>query len=232
VKIRPHWPWGEFASRPVVFEPSRPIPAREDGSNRLFAAEHHIANDRARVVLDRLRTEDQAQRDAGLPQGRRTRNITAPTGALLYSLVRAAQPRLIVEIGSSNGYSTIWLGLAARAYGGRVVGSEIIPERAEEANRNLRDAGLSDVASVRAGDGSQIAEEFGTIDLVFLDAEKDDYSRHFLTVAGRVRPGGVVLTDNVTSHDCSDLLRLIGTRSDMVTQTLPFERGIEFTLKR
>jgi caffeoyl-CoA O-methyltransferase len=198
----------------------------------VVAPEHAIANDRARAVLDRLHAADRAQREAGLPQPARTRNVTAPTGAFLYSLVRATQPRLIVEIGSSNGYSTIWLALAARAFDGRVVGSEILPERAAEANENLERAGLSTFAVVEVGDGSEIAAAFPTIDLVFLDAEKDDYPRHFLAVASRVRPGGLILTDNVVSHDCSALLRMIRDRHDMVTQTLPFERGIEFTLKR
>jgi caffeoyl-CoA O-methyltransferase len=200
--------------------------------SKVIASEHVIANERARGVLDRLHAADQAQREAGLPQAARTRNVTAPTGALLYSLVRAAQPRMIVEIGSSNGYSTIWLALAARAYDGRVVGSEILPERAKEANENLERAGLSAFAVVEVGDGSEVAAAFPTIDMVFLDAEKDDYPRHFLSVAGRVRAGGLILTDNVVSHDCSSLLRMIRDRHDMVTQTLPFERGIELTLKR
>src|SRR5690606_21039661 len=111
--------------------------------------EHAVADARAQAVLDRLRAADQAQRDAGLPQSRRTRNITAPTGSFLYATVRATGARRIFEMGSSNGYSTIWLALAARELGGWVVGSEILPERVEAANRNLAEAGLAEVAEVR-----------------------------------------------------------------------------------
>jgi caffeoyl-CoA O-methyltransferase len=193
--------------------------------------EHAIADQRARPILDRLREEDQAQRDAGLSVEERTRNVTAPTGKFLFSLVRSIEPEVILEIGSSNGYSTIWLALAAREYGGQVIGSEISPERAADANANLAMAGLDGVADVRTGDGSEIATSLRSVDMVFLDAEKDDYPRHFENVVGLVRHGGLILTDNVTSHDCSALLEMIQGRIDVVTQTIPFERGLEYTVK-
>jgi caffeoyl-CoA O-methyltransferase len=193
--------------------------------------EHRIASEPALSVMDRLRHEDQAQRDQGLPVDQRTRNVTAPTGLFLFSLVRSIQPGLLVEIGSSTAYSTIWMALAAREFGGRIMGSEILPNRASEANQNLRDAGLDQVAKVETGDGSDVALNQPSIDMVFLDAEKDDYPRHFANVVGRVRPGGLILTDNVTSHDCSALLSMIRERDDVVTQTLPFERGLEYTVR-
>jgi caffeoyl-CoA O-methyltransferase len=193
--------------------------------------EHRIASKPALSVMDRLRDEDQAQRDRGLPVDQRTRNVTAPTGLFLFSLVRSLQPGLLVEIGSSTAYSTIWMALAAREFGGRIVGSEILPDRASEANQNLRDAGLDHVATVVTGDGSDVAANQTAIDMVFLDAEKDDYPRHFENVVGRVRSGGLILTDNVTSHDCSALLSTIRERDDVVTQTLPFERGLEYTVR-
>jgi caffeoyl-CoA O-methyltransferase len=124
------------------------------------------------------------------------------------------------------------MALAARKYGGRIIGSEILPDRADHANQNLLRAGLNDIAFVKTGDGSAIASEYDSIDMVFLDAEKDDYPRHFENVVYRVRPGGVILTDNVTSHDCSELLAMLRKREDVVTQTLPFERGLEYTVKR
>jgi caffeoyl-CoA O-methyltransferase len=193
--------------------------------------EHAIVREPALAVMDRLRGDDQMQRDKGLPVEQRTRNATAPTGLFLYSLVRSIQPGLIVEIGSSTAYSTIWMALAAREYGGRIVGSEILPDRAAEANQNLLQAGVSEVASVETGDGSEIAGKHASIDLVFLDAEKDDYPRHFQNVVDLVPSGGLILTDNVTSHDCSELLELIRQRSDVVSQTIPFERGLEYTVR-
>jgi caffeoyl-CoA O-methyltransferase len=72
---------------------------------------------------------------------------------------------------------------------------------------------------------------FPEIDMVFLDAEKDDYPRHFGNVVERVKSGGLILTDNVVSHDCTELLEMIRAHDDVVTQTLPFERGLEYTVK-
>ena len=187
----------------------------------------------ATAVLDRLYAEDAAQRAAGLPQAQRTRNVDRETGEWLNLLIRATGAKRILEIGSSNAVSTILLADAARANSGRVTGTEIIPERAAEANRNLAEAGLADVATVIAGNAQDtIAELDGPFDLVFIDAEKDDYPAHLLAIVDRVPPGGLILADNVVSHDVSAYQRLVREREDLETVTIPLNRGIEFTLKR
>ena len=187
----------------------------------------------AKAVLDRLYAEDTAQRAAGLPSSQRTRNVDRETGEWLNLIIRATGARNILEIGSSNAVSTILLADAARATGGRVTGTEIIPERAADANRNLAEAGLSDVATVLAGNAQQTTSSLdGPFDLVFIDAEKDDYPAHLLAIVDRVRPGGLILADNVVSHDCSAYQRLVRERDDLETVTIPLNRGIEFTLKR
>ena len=188
---------------------------------------------RAEAALDRLYAEDAAQRAAGLPSAQRTRNVDRETGRWLSLLVRATAAREIVEMGSSNAVSTIWLAAAARDTGGRVTGTEILPERAAEANRNLGKAGLSDVARIVPGDARETARAIaGPIDLVFIDAEKDDYVDHLLAVLDRVRPGGLILADNVTSHDISAYQDFIRNSADLETVTIPIARGIEFTVKR
>lgn len=193
--------------------------------------EHALVDDRARPVLERLHALDQAQREAGLPTEQRIRNVTPPTGAFLYATVLALRPSWIFEMGSSVGYSTIWLAVAARAYGGRVIGSELLPERAEAANQHLREAGLDAVAEVRTGDAAEVAGALDGLGLVFIDAEKDDYTRLFEAVIDHVLPGGLILTDNVVSHDCTAYLSFLRQRSDVTTVTLSYERGIEWTVK-
>ena len=186
----------------------------------------------SRVVLDRLYAEDAAQRAAGLPSSQRTRNVDRETGEWLNLLIRATGAKNILEIGSSNAVSTILLADAARANGGRVTGTEIIPARAAEANRNLAEAGLADVATVIAGNAQDTTEGLqGPFDLVFIDAEKDDYSAHLLAIIDRVRPGGLILADNVVSHDVTAYQKLVRERDDLETVTVPLNRGIEFTLK-
>jgi predicted O-methyltransferase YrrM len=191
-----------------------------------------MIDDRVDAVLERLYADDAAQRAAGLPSSQRTRNVERETGRWLALLVRATKAGELLEIGSANGVSTIWLAAAARQNGGQVTGTEILPERAAEANRNLVDAGLDTVARVVAGDArGTVANLPGPFDLVFIDAEKDDYVDHFEAVVDRVRIGGLILADNVISHDLSAYQAVLRERSDVETVTIPIGRGVEFTVK-
>ncbi len=187
----------------------------------------------ARVTLERLYREDAAQRAAGLPSSQRTRNIDRNSGRFISMLARTMNAQAILEMGSSNGVSTIWFALAAAETGGRVTGTELLPERAAEANRNLAEAGLGSVSEVIPGDARKTARSLsGPFDIVFIDAEKEDYPDHFLAALPLVRSGGVILSDNVVSHDVSTYQAMLRDRDDVDTVTLPIERGIEFTVKR
>jgi predicted O-methyltransferase YrrM len=184
------------------------------------------------AVLDRLYEEDAAQRAANLPSSQRTRNVDRETGRWLNLLVRATGARSLLEIGSSNGVSTLWLAAAVVETGGKITGTELIAERAAEANANLAAAGLDAVARVLVGDAAEsIAEAGAPFDFVFIDAEKDDYVGHFLAVIDLILPGGLILADNVISHDLSAYQTLLRARDDVETITMPIGRGIEFTLK-
>ena len=186
----------------------------------------------AEAVLTRLYAEDTAQRAANLPSAQRTRNVERTTGRFLNLITRSIGASRIVEIGSSNGVSTIWLALAAREHGGSIVGTELLPERAAEANANLAAAGLGETARVVPGDARATVSALpGPFDLVFIDAEKEDYVDHFLGVIDRLRPGGLVIADNVISHDLSAYQAMLRARSDVETLTLPLDRGLEYTLK-
>jgi caffeoyl-CoA O-methyltransferase len=192
-----------------------------------------VPDDRVNAVLARLYEDDAYQRKAGLPSSARTRNVTVETGRFLSLVARLMNAKSVLEVGSSNGVSTIWLAYAMRSTGGFVTGSEILPERAAAANANLAAAGLADFGEVVAGDARDvIAGRAGMFDLVFIDAEKDDYVDHFNAAFPRVRSGGLILADNVTSHDLSAYLSVLRSRDDVETVTLPIERGIEFTCKR
>jgi caffeoyl-CoA O-methyltransferase len=191
-----------------------------------------MIDERALVVLERLYAEDAGQRAAGLPSARRTRNVDQETGRWLNLLVRATGASAILEIGSSNGVSTIWLATAARENGGSVTGTEILFDRAAQANQNLTEVGLEKVAGVIGGDAKEIVVGLpGPFDLVFIDAEKEDYVNHFHTVRERVRVGGLILADNVISHDLSAYQAMLRARDDVETVTMPIGRGVEFTLK-
>jgi predicted O-methyltransferase YrrM len=183
-------------------------------------------------VLQRLYAEDHEQRRLGLPTSQRTRNIDIESGRFLFLLALGMQAKQIVEIGSSNAVSTIWLASAAKRTGGTVFGTELIPERAAEANRNLADAGLESIATVHPGPAAEsLASVTGPLDLVFIDAEKDDYSAYFELIVDHVRPGGLIVADNVTSHDCTVYQAMLRSRSDIETVTVTLERGFEISAK-
>jgi predicted O-methyltransferase YrrM len=185
------------------------------------------------AVLDRLYEEDAAQRAANLPSSQRTRNVDRETGRWLNLLVRTTGARSLLEVGSSNGVSTLWLAAAVVETGGRITGTELISERAAEANANLAAAGLDAVARVLVGDAAEsIAEAGAPFDFVFIDAEKNDYVGHFLAVIDLILPGGLILADNVISHDLSAYQTMLRARDDVETITMPIGRGIEFTLKK
>ena len=77
-----------------------------------------------------------------------------------------------------------------------------------------------------------VRELDGPFDLVFIDAEKNDYSRHVRNVIDLVKPNGIILADNVISHDIADYQQFVRNRADFDTITLPLNRGLEFSLKR
>ncbi len=185
----------------------------------------------ADAVLRRLYASDAAQRAAGLPSSQRTRNVEHETGLFLKLLARSLNAKSVVEIGSSNGVSTVWLARGLPA-DGTITGTEVLPERAAEANANLAEAGFANIARIVAGEArATLANLPGPFDLVFIDAEKDDYVDHFLAVIDRVHVGGVILADNVVSHDLSAYQSMLRLRDDVETVTLPLNRGVEYTVK-
>lgn len=121
------------------------------------------------------------------------------TAGFLNLLIRTTGAKHIVEVGTSIGYTALWLGEAARATGGHVIGMEMIAAKHAQALDNIARAGLSDVVEVRLGDAKKIMPELsGPIDLVFLDAMPDDAIAYFDALFPKLRVGGCLVTDNIT----------------------------------
>jgi predicted O-methyltransferase YrrM len=121
------------------------------------------------------------------------------TAGFLNLLIRTMGAKNIVEVGTSIGYTALWLGEAARATGGHVIGMEAIAAKHQQAVDNLARAGLSNVVEVRLGDAKAIVRELtGPLDLVFVDAWKEDYIAYFDTLLPKLRVGGCIVADNIT----------------------------------
>lgn len=120
--------------------------------------------------------------------------------SFLNLLIRAKDARLIVEVGTSVGYTALYMGDAARATGGRVIGTEVIEKKHAQAVEYLRRAGLDGVVEVRKGDARDVilGLDIGSIDIAFLDAQKSDYCEQFDLLLPRMKVGGCIVGDNIT----------------------------------
>ncbi len=148
-----------------------------------------------------LETQEEADRRSGVPQAERLRAIAPEVGRFLVTLALAAGSRTIVEVGTSAGYSTLWLASAAAKTSGRVTTFETDPAKVARARRTFESAGLASLIDLRQADGGAGLSEFaGTADLVFIDAEKDDYPRLFELALPALRRGGLLVADNLISH--------------------------------
>jgi predicted O-methyltransferase YrrM len=107
-----------------------------------------------RLVMERLRARDARDRADGTPQWQRLRAITPDVGQFLLTLALAVGARRIVEVGTSSGYSTLWLALAARRNGGRVTTFEIDTAKVALATRTFAEAGVAGVIDLRAEDSA------------------------------------------------------------------------------
>ena len=184
-------------------------------------------------VLARLEAEDAAEREAGLPAAQRSRQVEPTTGRFLFGLTASQAGSEVLEIGGSRGYSTIWLAAGARVLGGRVVSLELDPAKCAAWRANIADAGLEEWAELVEGDAhATLAATEDVFDLVFLDAEKDDYEALFELARPLLEPGGLVVADNVLSHSETLGAYSAARQADPSASsvTVPLDRGLELTV--
>src|ERR1700690_602612 len=145
-----------------------------------------------RLVMERLQERDARDRVDGTTQSQRLRAITPDVGQFLLTLALAVGARRIVEVGTSSGYSTLWLALAAQRTGGRVTTFEIDTNKVALAARTFADAGVADVVEMRLEEAAVGLRAFARdADLVFIDAEKRDYEAYLHLAVAALRPGGL-----------------------------------------
>ncbi len=165
---------------------------------------------------------------------RRMLNITPDTGRLLWIMIRATGASRILEVGTSNAFSTIWLADAARETRGRVTTLEVNPDKVRLARENLARAGLSErVEIVQGPAGDTLSGLTGPFDFVFLDADRGNYLTYLELVVPRLVPGGLLVADNVTSHahELGDYLARVKSHPALLSVTVPVGNGEEISLK-
>jgi len=192
-----------------------------------------MLDDRVKAVLERLEREDATERERGLPPEQRSRQVEPTTGRFLFSLVAPQTDCEVLELGGSRGYSSIWLGAGVRYFGGRVLSLEHDPRKCEAWHANIGEAGLEQWAELVAGDAFENLPAIDDVfDIVFIDAEKDDYERLFALARGKVEPGALFVADNVLSHEDTLGAYSRARQADPTLEsvTVPLDRGLELSV--
>jgi len=172
------------------------------------------------AVLDKMVKSHQTYLSVPVEDGKALRILAESTGA-----------RNIVEIGTSTGYSGLWLCLALQATGGHLTTFEIDHDRATQAREHFKEAGVEEMVTVVEGDAHlQVTRLIGPIDLAFIDADKGGYVDYLGKLLPRIRPRGLLLAHNVDM--VPDYVKAVTTRPDMETILYREGAGLSVTLKK
>ena len=196
---------------------------------------------RAQKVLERLGRQADLERagEADVARAERMLAITSDTGRFYSVLLEAAGASRVLEVGTSAGYSTLWFA-ASVADGGRVVTIERDPAKADRAEKNLAEAGVSDRVTVLRGEAigvlKDLARQGHSFDFAFIDADKENAPAYFDLAFGMLEPGGLAGTDNMLYPEkyrplmeayAGRIRAMPGAR----TATVPVGNGQELTVK-
>jgi predicted O-methyltransferase YrrM len=181
------------------------------------------------ALLVELEQFGKANDGATAERPRRMLNITRDTGEFLAVLVRATLARRVLEIGTSNGYSTLWLARAARAIGGSVTTVELSNYKVGLARATFARSGLAGFISLVQDDAGGVLRRSaaGAFDLVFLDSERPEYPGWWADLARVLRPGGLLVVDNATSHqaEMAPFVALVSADTRFTTSLVPVGNG-------
>ena len=160
----------------------------------------------------------------------RYRNVEPESALFLAMQIHIQQSKEILEIGTSTGYSTLWLAHAAQQTQGRVTTLEIDPARTAQAQHHAQELGLDDVIDFWVGDAEKyLTKATQQYDFIFLDAERDAYVGYWAFLQKMLNPcGGVLIVDNVISHaaQVKCFIELIENDPRFISMTLPIGAGL------
>jgi caffeoyl-CoA O-methyltransferase len=196
-----------------------------------------IFTDIPKPILDRmavLEERDARDRADGTANLKRLRQVPPETGMLLAMLAASAPRGQMIEIGTSAGYSALWLSLAAKQRGDKLVTYELLPDKAELARETIAKTKTEDYIELVHGDARSNLKVYDEIAFCFLDCEKEMYLEIYPEVASRLLPGGLLVADNVISHkaDLTPFVELARKDSTVDAAILPVGMGLLVCTKR
>lgn len=178
------------------------------------------------------RSNDAATAD----RARKMLNITRDTGEFLGVLLRAMNARRVLEIGTSNGYSTLWLASAAREIDGHIVTVEHSAQKIAMANANFARAGLANWITILHDAAERVLEHSAeaAFDVIFLDSDRAAYVSYWPLLKKALRPGGLLVADNAISHagEMAAFMALLRADPDYATSLVPVGNGEFLAVRR
>lgn len=163
-------------------------------------------------------------------------NISRVTAEFLYTLIRDKKAKNVLEIGTSNGYSGIWLGKAVKENGGHLTTIEFYDKRLDVAKENFKTCGVDDVITTLQGSAlmhlEYLPDDF-EIDFAFVDANKSEYIKYFEFIDKHLKSGGIIACDNVLSHEakCKPFIDAINAHPNYENVVLPLPAGLSLGRK-
>ena len=162
-------------------------------------------------------------------------NISHQTGNFISMLIKVMKAKNVLELGTSNGYSGLWIADALKSTGGHLTTIEFWEKRQCLARKYMAECGLSDYVTFKIGQAydvikNELHEEF---DLVFIDANKQEYLSFFEAVHPLLKKGGVILADNITSHakKVQPFVETISSHEEYQVQILDLPDGLLMAYK-
>ena len=188
-----------------------------------------IVNDPLETLKSELERFGETNDSSTDERPRRMLNITRDTGEFLSVLVRATFARRVLEVGTSNGYSTLWLAEAARAIGGAITTVELSEYKLGLASVNFERSGLAPFITLIQDDAGRLLQRSaqGAFDFIFLDSERPEYPGWWPRIRRVLRPGGMLVVDNAISHagEMAPFLALVKADSLFATCLVPVGKG-------
>lgn len=183
-------------------------------------------------ILDRMKELeeiDTRDRQDGTPRIKRLRQVPADTGKVLAFLaVTVPRQGAWLEIGTSAGYSALWLSLAAKQKGKTLFTFELLPEKAAMARETFKAAKVEDVVELKNGDARGHIGDFAEVAFCFIDCEKEMYAEIYELLAPNLVEDGLLIADNVISHkkDLADFVAMVEADKSMDSVILPVGKGL------
>ena len=150
--------------------------------------------------MDYLEAVDKKDRVDGTPRMSRLRQVPPETGKFIALMLSMSPEGIAIEIGTSAGYSALWLALACREKDRKLYTFEKAKEKIKLAQETFLEADVTDVAELVQGDALENLKKFDRVSFCFLDAEKEIYGDCYETVIPRMARGGVLVADNAINH--------------------------------